>query len=265
MHCAEYRDLVAPHVDGRLTEEETALAMAHLEVCAPCARLFATSQRFRQETRAYQWTRSTPGDVRQQLMAAMAAEEAAARPRWWHAWRRPIYGLGAAGALAVLALVIATGPRSSEVSLVTPVPAPLLTAVVADFRAVDADKLVPDFRTDDPQELRDYFQRTAGLGFSNTVVDLEMRGYELVGGTLVEIAGKKSALSVYRGPHGLLVCHRFQGAELSLPPGGESIHGDTYYTINGITICLHREGDVVCLMASALPREVFIKRWAASA
>ena len=169
------------------------------------------------------------------------------------------------GALAILALVITNFFPSSEMSPVTPAAPPLLAAVVSNFRAVEADKLVLDFRTDDPQELRDYFQRTAGLGFSNTVVDLEMRGYELVGGTVVEIDGKKSTLSVYRGPQGLLVCHRFQGAELPLPPGGESIRGDTYYTINGITVCLHREGDVVCLMASALPRDVFIKKWAGSA
>jgi anti-sigma factor RsiW len=263
MHCAEYQDLVAAHVDALLTAEETTLAVAHLAGCARCTRIFETSQHFRAQTRALNWTRPTPGTLRQQLVAALDAADAPERPRWWRTWwPRPVFRLAMAGALAVVALVIATsvmrGPRS-------PAAPPVLAAVVADFRAVEADKIVLGYRTDDPQELRDYFQRTGAMLFSNTVMDLEVLGYQLVGGTVVELDGKKSTLTVYRGPHGLLVCHRFQGADLPLPPGGETIRGDTFYTINGITICLHREGDMVCLMASALPRDVFIKRWTGSA
>jgi len=263
MHCAEYHDLAAAHVDGLLTAEETALAVAHLAGCVRCARQFEVSRTFRQHARVYDWMRPTPEYVRQQLLVALDAEDVVERPRWWHAlWPRP---LAVMGALAVLAIVIANFFPYSELSMPAVAPQPLLAAVVSDFRAVEADSMDLGFRTDDPQELREYFQRTAAMGFSNTVVDLEMRGYELIGGTVVEIAGRKSTLSVYRGPHGLLVCHRFQGAELALPPGGETIRGDTFYTINGITICLHREGDVVCLMASGLPRDVFIKKWTESA
>lgn len=262
MHCAEYRDLVAAHADGLLTAEEAVLAEAHLAKCTRCTHLLATSQRCRQEVRAYDWVRTTPAHVRRRLLAAIDAEAVAERPRWWHVWwRQPGFRFALAGAVvAVVLAVAAVLPYRGE-----PPEPPLLAAVVSDFHAVEANQLELAFRTDDAQELRDYLQRTANLGFANTVVDLEVLGYELVGGTVVDLVGRRSSLSVYKGSHGLLVCHRFQGAEMPLPPGGEMIRGETFYTIHGITIRVHREGDVVCLMASALPREVFIKQWTGAA
>jgi len=262
MHCAEYRDLVAAHVDGLLTAEEVVLVAAHLAKCPPCSGVFADGQRYRREVRAYDWVRPAPADVRRRLLAAIDEEAAAERPHWWHFWlRHPAYRLATVGGLVALVLaVVFVMPKRGG----APTPA-LLAAVVSDFRAVETNRLELTFRTDDPQELRDFFQRTANLGFSNTVVDLEVLGYELVGGTIVDLAGKPSGLSVYRSAQGLLVCHRFQGAEMPLPPGGETIRGETFYTIDGVTIRVHREGDVVCLMASALPRDVFIKQWTGSA
>jgi len=261
MLCLEYRDLVAAHADGMLDAGEAARADAHLAACVRCRHVFAASQWCRQEVRAYDSVRPTPAAVRQRILAALDAE-AAAEPGAWRRswWRQPAYRFALAGGLAVLALAVAVVlPRRAP----PPTPA-LLVAVVNDLHAIEGNQLQLAFRTDDPQELRDYFQRTAGLGFSNTVVDLEFLGYELIGGTTVDLDGKRSSLSVYRGTHGMLVCHRFQGAELPLPPGGETIRGETFYTVNGVTVRVHREGDVVCLMASALPREMFIKLWTGS-
>lgn len=255
MDCAEYRDLVVAHTDGALGAAEVWRADAHLANCARCANLFAVRRRSAAQLRIH----PTPADVRRRVLEALAA---AARAEQGHQWRRPsgplVLRLAVAGALAMLALVLAG-------VWFRPSPAPpLVAAVVADFRAVEAGTLELGFRTDDAQELRAYFLRTANLGFSNSAVDLEVLGYELVGGAVVDLAGKASSLSVYRGTHGLLVCHRFQGAELPLPPGGETIRGETFYTIDGVTVRVHREGDIVCLMASSLPRAAVIKLWTGS-
>src|SRR5262249_44520179 len=155
--------------------------------CAPCARLLATDQRYRQEVRAYDWVRPTPVHVRRQVLAALDAEAAAEQPRWWQAWwRQPVYRLALSGGLVALALAVAvTLPQRGERPA-----AALRAVVVSDFHAVEANQLAVAFRTDDPRELRDYFQRTANLGFSNTVANLEVLGWELVGGSIVDLAGK---------------------------------------------------------------------------
>lgn len=258
MHCAEYRDLVAAHVDGELTAAELPLARAHVVGCAECAALLQAQQELRQAVRTHVWTRETPADVRQRALAAIDAEEGATRwvTRLTQWWARPWYRVALAGAVAVLAVVVALpllrarprGPLAEE-----------FNTIAAHYHAAAADAVKIEFRTDDPYELREYYHRSGVVPFNNSVVDLEPLGYILTGGSVVDLGKMKSTMSVYRGAHGLLLCHRIYAPDLKYPPGGEYVGGDAFYTIGDITICMHREGDVVCFMASAMPRAEFIK------
>ncbi|HXQ21588.1 MAG TPA: zf-HC2 domain-containing protein, partial [Candidatus Acidoferrales bacterium] len=91
MHCAEYRDLVAAHVDGELTAAELPLARAHVADCVECAALLQAQQQLRHAVHTHVWTRETPADVRQRVLAAIDAEEGVtnriARLTQW--WARP--------------------------------------------------------------------------------------------------------------------------------------------------------------------------------
>jgi anti-sigma factor RsiW len=258
MHCAEYRDVVAAHVDGALTAEELALALAHIADCAQCAGLLQAQQDLRQALRARAWIRATPADVRQRVLAAIDAGGGAtswiARLKQW--WVLPWSRVALAGAIAALAIMVAVpllrlrsrGPLAAE-----------FDTIVADFRAAQAETVKLEFHTDDPYELRESYHRTGAIPFNNSVVDLEPLGYILAGGSVVNLGTVKSTMTVYRGPHGLLLCHRILAGDLKYPPGGEYAGGDAFYTVGGITICMHREGDVMCFMASAMPRAEFIK------
>lgn len=259
MHCAEYRDLVAAHVDGVLTAEEVPLAAAHVATCAACAHLLETEQKFRQAFRSRTLIRPTPAGARARLMALIeAAEEAsgwAVPVRQW--WSRPLYRAALAGAVTLLAVTVATmllrsGPQER-------VPEVFAT-VVARYRAVEAQTVELGFTTDQPDELREYYRRSGAFTFTNTVVDLEPLGYVLVGGSVAELAAKKSTMTVYRGRQGLILCHRIHAVDMELPPGGEVVGGDRFYTVAGLTICIHREGDVLCFLASAMPRADFIRQ-----
>lgn len=268
MQCPEYHELLAAHVDRQLTAEEERLASAHLATCEKCARLREAHATFRDAFRARPWIQPTPPAVRQHVLTALAnepsAEGAVTDHRHW--WRRPAYGLALAGALA-LAVVALTTPllRSrSQPSAVAPSAVPQLPApfaeVVAHYRAAEAGTLPLAFHTSDPLELRKDYHDTGAFQFGNTVVDLEPLGFVLVGGTVVDLGSKKSTLTVYRGHGGMIVCHRMLNDGMEPPPGGEVVGGDVFYTINGVTVCLHREGDVLCFLATALPRAEFIRR-----
>lgn len=249
---------MAAHVDGTLTAEETTVAAAHVNTCASCAARFAAGQRARDAVRGRRLVVETPVALRQRVVSALDAVDAAqARPFWLREWlARPVYRVALAGALALLALVVAR-----TLWHVPATESDVLASVVSDFRAVAADRVTLTLRTDDPLELRKFYMDHGGIEFSNSVVDLEVLGYQLIGGTVVELAKRKSTLSVYHSEHGTLVCHRVRAFDLQLPPGGEVVHGDTFYTVDGITICVHREGDVICFMASAMPRAEFIKHF----
>ena len=258
MHCAEYRDLVAAHVDELLTPEEAPLVAAHLASCLNCARLLEDSTRFRDALRESAWLRETPAHVRAAVVEALDGDDRASRraQRAWQWWPRPVYRTALAAALAVM--VLALGVRLLRWRG-TPPTSDVFAAIVADFHAVEADKITLRVHTDEPAALQRYYQE-AGLSFSNTVMDMQPSGWRLVGGTVTQLSGHKSTLTVYQGTFGMLLCHRIRAADFSLPAGGETIDGDTFYTIEGVTVCVHRDGDVYCFMASALPRDEFMKR-----
>ncbi|MFQ5666064.1 MAG: anti-sigma factor family protein [Candidatus Binatia bacterium] len=260
MQCAEYRDLVAADVDGMLAVEEVPRVGAHLAGCPRCAHLRVAEQQSKNAVTARRLIQPTPAEVRRRLMARLEAESQ--RPHWVVAvgawWARPVR-LALAG--ATLLLAVAVGVSVLRPAPPQPVPA-VLNQVVARYRALQAQAVALDFRTRQPAQLRAYYRRTGVFHFANTVVNFEPLGYRLVGGTVVELAKKKSTFSVYRGRHGLLLCHRIQAADMKFPPGGQVVDGDHFYTVAGVTICMHREGDVMCFLASAAPRAEFVAQLA---
>jgi len=260
MQCVEYRDLVAAHVDEQLSPEELALALAHLAGCARCARELETQRACGHCLRGRNLIQATPDALRRTILARITAEERAqSRQAWWSAWwPRPVIRLALAGVVGVLLVAVALPLLRSG----PPTGSALLDRVVADYRAAELEHVALSVRTDDPMELRKYYYESGAFSFRNTVVDLEPLGFQLVGGTITELAGQKSTLSLYRGTRGMIVCHRIQAAGVEIPPGGEVAGGDRFYTVGGITICVHREGDVLCLMASGLPHADFVRLFA---
>jgi anti-sigma factor RsiW len=258
MQCAEYRDMVAAHVDDRLAPEEERLAMAHVTSCARCASLLATQRALKQALRSRSFVSHTPEALRQAVLSRLdAAERAAGSRSWWREWLALPIARPALVSAAALLLVI--GAAWFFGSRQPPRATPLFDTIVAHYHAVESGQIKLSVRTDDPMELRTYYLHTGAFTFRNSVVDLEPLGVRLVGGTITELAGKKSTLSVYRDGRGMVLCHRIQSGGVALPPGGEVVGGDRFYTADGITICVHFEGDIICFMASSMPRADFVR------
>jgi len=73
MHCGEYRELTAAHVDGVLTLDEEALVSAHLASCQTCTLLVERERRFAQSLRQRHLIRPTPIAVREGVLASIVA------------------------------------------------------------------------------------------------------------------------------------------------------------------------------------------------
>ncbi|HVO23410.1 MAG TPA: hypothetical protein VMW56_07260 [Candidatus Margulisiibacteriota bacterium] len=258
MECAEYRDLVAAHVDAQLAREQEAQATAHVAGCARCAALLAAQRALKQALRSGGLLRRTPPAVREAVLGRIDAEAAAQGLGTWRtAWWPPRASRWALAAVATLLVLV------GAVSLLRSAPqgtdSVLFDTIVAHYRAVEAGQIELSVHTDDPMELRAYYLQTGAFTFRNTVVDLEPLGLPLVGGTVTQLNGQASTLSLYQGKAGMVLCHRIEARGFVLPPGGEFVGGDRFYSVGGITICVHLEGDLVCFMASAMPRADFIR------
>ena len=243
--------MIAAHVDGLLGPEEDTLATAHLATCPKCTRLVERDRQIAQTLHARALVRPTPAELRERVMAVIAAQE---RPASWAArlmpsWARPGYRLAFAGALVVVALaVLVLRQRESPEHDV-------LHEVLAHYREAQAQSIKLDMQTDKPKVLEIYFADKGIEAPTRTVIDLHGLGFKLVGGSVVPLGTATSAMMLYHGASGWLLCHRFRAADLQLPPGGEVVDDDTYYSVDGMSVCAYHDGDAICLMATGLSRE----------
>jgi len=254
MHCAECRELVAAYVDGLLAAEEEARVGAHVTSCPTCTRLIERERQFAQSLHARNLIRPTPTEVRERVLASIDAQDRAVgwSARLRELWARPLYRAALAGALAVLVIGVALpimlrfgAQRRNGV----------LNEVLANYRAAQTQAIKLQVQTDKPKVLELYFAQKGIQLPTRTVIDLRALGFKLVGGSVVPLGSATSAMMLYQGERGWLLCHRFRAADLQLPPDGEVVDKDTYYTVGDLSVCAYRDGEAVCLMASAMSRE----------
>src|SRR5437867_12261455 len=231
--------------DARLTPARREDLERHLATCPQCSREIE-KLRWVKEGTARLPIHDPPPDLPARVAQALDNEDR----RGSHASPLRRYLLPAAGVLAAAAaivLLVSRGPRD------------LPSAVGRDFAAFGRATLSLDTASDDGPALERYFARR-GLRFRTRVFDLGMMGYGLVGARVHRLAGRSSALFVYRSHDDrTLVCQMFEGTLDELPRGGETrVHDGIEFRVfseDGVTLVFWTEGSVVCGLVSDGPRE----------
>ena len=255
-------DALQALADGQLDAVEREQAEQHLRDCASCRQtLEALGAVKRAIVRLPQIDLPQGFDAR--LAAALAAEDTAegaglssgpvgASPtaeRVGMPWRRWVAPLGIAAAIVLVAAFWWRSAPSLPGSA---------AAATADY---DARRLVVASDEHEAAALQTYL--AARVSFPVRVFDLGMMGYTLEGGRVHDVGGHPSALWVYRGTAGSLICQMYRGrtAELPAPTEAREANGFTFliYHEQGGTQVFWQEGDVVCVLASSLPAEDVIQ------
>ncbi len=172
-------------------------------------------------------------------------------PAQWHTpWTRWAAPIGIAATLIVVA-TLAWWPRSTN----------LPSRAAADMADYTAGRLEMASLEGDASALNRYFAER--VSFPVRVFDLGMMGYTLVGGRVQTLGDHESALWVYRGSNGSLICQMYPGSAAELPPTQETrtANGFTFLVFHemGGTQVFWQEGAVVCVLASTLPPEDVIQ------
>jgi anti-sigma factor RsiW len=236
--------------DGRLDPSAQAALDQHLAACAACRAELETIRWTKAQAAAARTGEVPPGfeALLQDVLAsgtepaAGGAVEPAGGParqadlRW--RW------VAAAGIAAALVLTIWVLPRL----LSSDVPA----LVAADYEALRTGELTLGIETGEVAAIESWFRRE-GIRFDTRVFDLGMMRYAAVGGRVHELAGRPSALFVYRGPDGqALVCQMYEGRTGDLPPPSRRLSHDgidfLVFERNGLTLVFWQEGAVVCVL-----------------
>ena len=251
-----YSDELQLLLDGRLDVDTARQVEAHLQGCAACRTEQQEQFTLREHLRGLGDT-TLPTGLKDKIHAALDADTAAtASAEAGHATtlRRSMLWRVAAGFAVVALGVFATlqwWGRGTGIADVA--------NAVTRF---EAGALPLDIRTTVPAQLEAAF-RARGINFPTRVFDLQMMGFQLVGGTRTRLAGATSALFVYRGPGDrYMLCQMFEG---SIDP---FIKGASVHQRNGIRFYVHRrgkvtevfwvEGGVICVLASTAESDAVI-------
>ena len=242
----EIQDLL----DGRLVPTQRAEIEAHLAECALCQHTLATLAWARQA--AAQLPVHEPPPELQARVALVLNREARPVPTAARRLRRVAWAMGLVAVAAAAAFLLV---RRSSVDL----PA----AVARAYAAYETAAVGLDTATADAAALEAFFARH-GITFPTRVFDLGMMGFRVVGGRTHMLAGRPSALFVYRGANGqALMCQMYEGTLAQLPAGGETREHNgiafRVYRSGAVALVFWQEGRVVCVLASDAPVEEVVQ------
>jgi len=241
-HLRHDLDELSEHLDGRLPEPRRREVLERLSECAECRDAHATLL----------WAKSQARKLAAVDAPAGLEAEIQARLR-----RRRLPALAAAAALVVgLAFVYSR--------LSPPPPISLPEAVAQDVRSRAAGELELAVESSDARRL-EAFLADQRLGFEARVLDLGMMGFALRGGSAGPLAGRPSALMVYRETAtGLeVLCRMLLGRLAALPPPDETRQHDgipfQVYHLGDVTVVFWPEGRVLCALAGRGEPEALIQ------
>ena len=236
-------------LDGALTEQERARVEKHIAACEECGAELADLRWLRSELRAV-GARAPARDAafEARLRTALDAEDAARErsQRMLASRRRPrTWLLASAAALAAVLLVwLAASPQQVA----------LPDLAVERYFAMRGE---PAEQALDAATLERRF-RASGVAFR--VLDLDMLGFRIVGGSAFEVGATTGVETLYRDARGQSVlCLMLEGDAAALPAGGARFEHEgivfASFQLGDVNVVVWSEGDVLCMLVAALPRE----------
>jgi hypothetical protein len=252
MHCDEAQELITAELDGELAAAEALALDGHLSACESCRSARAAESRLKQQLKLARQSIAAPAHLRQALEKKIAGQNrVAAASHGAREWFRVLNwrpALAAAVVVLALAGVIYTRWPGEEIA----------RAALNTHASIMSGKtlLAP---AGDPKSLREELARAVGGRFKPVSPDLSMMKLYPVSGFIQRIGDRDVLVTVYQGDGPTVTCFTFIGSEADAPRDAERFYDSdmriNFYTFasGGVNGLLHREGDVICLLASTMP------------
>jgi anti-sigma factor RsiW len=252
MRCEEAQELITARIDGELAADEQVAIDAHLNVCELCRRALAAESRLKQRLKSAGRDIAAPAELRrtieQKLPARQSAAGNASSQRGWRwpnslGWR-PVFA-SAVLLLVFAGLIYTRWPRQNIG----------LAALETHASVLSGKTLAP---ADNPTTLRDELARAVAGRFRPVALDLSLMKLYPVSGFVQRIGDRDVLVTVYQGDGPAVTCFTFLGSEADAPDDAEpffdaDMHVNFYsFSRAGVNGLLHREADVICVLASKM-------------
>ncbi len=236
MGCQEYREIIAAHVDRVLSSEERLAVQIHLKQCSTCTQKFL----WETEVKKVLKQKLTPIPARSGLKARLLDQLGENSKEGLFGWSHMPYGFVAAFALLLIVAVPYLVWRGK-------VQEDIFTDAISQYRKVT-------------QGMADTAQADRSLTPAARLLDLSPWGYRVLARQSQEVRGQEGRVFVYQGQgKEYLVAQEFDGVDFSSPSGAKTIQASSRtfvsYTQEGVNLIAWKEKDLLCILASTLPRE----------
>ena len=253
MTCEEAQELITALVDRELLDPERGSLQSHLQECPRCRFAVEQEQLLKQTIRGCAERMHAPGELRDRILSDRRISPKKSHTRWQdYIW--PMRHL-AGSALAVgLFLAIAL----PAFFLLKPTSEPIAAALLKTYDLFARGELSVR-RTENPDEIVEQLTRAVGGHFHPMDYDFTAMHLRPVAGLVREIQGRKILVAIYQGPGSTLFCYTFFGSEQDAPGNAARFYDTTkkmnFYAFSRgrVNAVLHREGDIICILASELP------------
>lgn len=240
MNCEEYRELVAPHVDSALSDEEIRSVRAHLSDCVACDKIFDWESKAAKTLKAKWPNISPPPGARERLLERLNRLE---RRGWLLGWILPKPQV--AGSFALLAVILVAVwilPDSSENDL--------LMHAVAQHERFTAQGPGASRRVSEPSPVA-------------RRLDLTLLGYAVEEDRIDKTMGRERRLSVFaKTGNDLVLAQEFEGVKITFPANARRVQVKSREFIalrhGRVNLVAWQDNGALCVLTSELPADKLI-------
>lgn len=254
MNCDEAEELITALLDRELPDPEIASVEMHLEACTKCRRVLGEERALKQALWRIGECIRAPESLRAKILSDPRIFPQRSRPaRSWrdYLWPTHLGYRGALGSALVIAVVLSAFYFFSHKK------EPIAVAALETYDLFARGELSVH-RTQNSDEIVRELTQAVGGRFHPMGYDLTAMNLRALAGVVREIHGRKILIAVYQGQGGLLLCYTFLGSENDAPSNAARFFDPDkrmiFYAFShgAVNAVLHREGDVICILASGI-------------
>ena len=255
MTCEEAQELITALADGELLDPERIPLESHLRECPRCQFAAARERLLKQAIRGCAERMCAPAALRDKILSDRRIFPKKSRT-CWRDYILPMPRLAGPAFAAGLLLAMAL----PAYFLLKPTSEPIAAAALETYDLYARSELSVS-QAENPDEIIEQLTRAVGGQFHPMGYDLSAMRLRPVAGWVREIQGRKILVTVYQGPGGILLCYTFLGSEDDAPPNSarffDAAKKINFYAFSrgGVNAVFHREGDVICILASEMPMD----------
>lgn len=236
MNCLEYSDLIAAHVDGALSFEESREAELHVEQCATCRRMFVWETKAQKVIKPQLAIVAPPSGTKERILDNLEQKGRSQEMFGWFFFSPRFAGSFALVLFVVLATILWRNYSHDD----------FLSVAVDQYRTVLAKGPVSE--------------QTGLSAPAARRLDLSPWGYRLTFNQVKQVKGREQRLSLFEGQaNDYVLAQEFESAALSPSPDAKITRAENRefisYNRGGVNLVAWKDNDLLCVLTSKLPDE----------